>query len=559
MNTRFLAIALLLPAACEGGGGDPNQVTSADGDVVSLRLEPTEVEERVRLGEPLELQFTAYATFESGVEAPIDLVAWRSSNYSVGELDSDGLFTSVDTNGGVTIITASHLGIEAEASVRVIYAEDVIVGEAPEALAAAFEAADAGEDGPALLYPADGVRVPRNLPGLGFMWESEESTNAYRLRLQSEITDISVYLSDDTEWASTSQLWETISASNRDGRVDVFVEAGSWDGASLSGVQRGPSINLAVNRLDARGSVLYWSTAVRGIMRIPFGSDQADLFYGDFNDNRCLGCHIVNENTNRMVLSHDGINGMFSLLDVADADNPVVYVGPNDSNRMTFKAVHPDGEEMIGAREGRLARYDLSDGSLIQQYNLPDNYTQPDFSPDGEYLVMVRMYDGQPNDFFFRQGELVVMPWNDGALGEPTVIVPRDPSFNYYYPAWSPDGSWIAYNRAEGVSYANPQAELYLVRPDGSLIIHLTNANGEGADLQNSYPRWGPLPDDDVLWLAYSSLRDYPISDHDEPQIWVSAIDVELAESGVDPSSAPFWMPGQSPTSDNHLPFWWSR
>ena len=32
-----------------------------------------------------------------------------------------------------------------------------------------------------------------------------------------------------------------------------------------------------------------------------------------------------------------------------------------------------------------------------------------------------------------------------------------------------------------------------------------------------------------------------------------------LADQGLDPSQPPFWLPGQNPTSDNHLPFWWSK
>ena len=97
-----------------------------------------------------------------------------------------------------------------------------------------------------------------------------------------------------------------------------------------------------------------------------------------------------------------------------------------------------------------------------------------------------------------------------------------------------------------------------LVKSDGTVDLRLDLANGEGA-LQNSYPRWGPLPDSDVLWLAFSSKRDYAPADFGLPQIWVSAIDTAKAEQGQDPSSAPFWLPGQSTMSDNHLPYWWGK
>ncbi|MCK6518693.1 hypothetical protein L6R46_27005, partial [Myxococcota bacterium] len=113
-------------------------------------------------------------------------------------------------------------------------------------------------------------------------------------------------------------------------------------------------------------------------------------------------------------------------------------------------------------------------------------------------------------------------------------------------------------NRTVGGGYASAKAEVMLVKADGSVDLRLDMANGEG-ELQNSYPRWGPLPDSDVLWLAFSSKRDYAPADFGLPQIWVSAIDTAKAEQGQDPSSAPFWLPGQSTMSDNHLPYWWGK
>ena len=71
---------------------------------------------------------------------------------------------------------------------------------------------------------------------------------------------------------SNSDLWEMISASNRDGRVTVSVSAGEWSGDTLSNVRQGPLINIQVNRFDARGSVLYW-----GIFRAN-GVDYADSY-----------------------------------------------------------------------------------------------------------------------------------------------------------------------------------------------------------------------------------------------------------------------------------------
>ena len=129
----------------------------------------------------------------------------------------------------------------------------------------------------------------------------------YRLHFQSEITDISVY-TDSLTWMSNSDLWEMISASNRDGRVTVSVSAGEWSGDSLSNVRQGPLINIQVNRFDARGSVLYWGIfeQTASIMRIPIGTTYSEQFWTCEGNNCCIGCHALADDADRLAVTHNG-------------------------------------------------------------------------------------------------------------------------------------------------------------------------------------------------------------------------------------------------------------
>lgn len=547
-------------------------------DVESLRVEPAEIALTTTDGQPATTTFTAIATLKDGEEFPLDLVSWSSSNLSAGNIDSEGAFASVDTNGGITTVEANHLGITAEATVTVVYTTNVFEDGLGEAVADAFAAATPeDDDGLLVTYPLEGVTVPRNLTGLLFAWTDPSSADIYRVRFRSDITDVSVYLTS-VQWEATRSLWEIISASNKQGTVEVSVEAGMWDGSSLSSVRKGPELLMTVNRLDARGSIFYWETANESIMRIPFGSTTADVFWGSEDSNgRCSGCHTLIESPDSntddaiMVITHDGVDGRFSILDVTDPDDPFLTVEPDDNNRLTFQTASPDNRYLLGTNGPRATVYEAQTGQPIKTIEFDDPITHPSWSPDGATIVLVHTVpeiDGQSfsirSDMNFERGEIVEYTWNEDelTLSDPRVLKAKDPQYNYYYPAYSPDSEWIAYNRSQIGAYASADAEVWLMSRDGSIDIRLDNANGEG-DLQNSYPRWGPLPDDEILWLAFSSRRDHPLVNEDSPvllpQIWVAAIDPSLAEAGEDPSSAPFWLPGQDTQSDNHLPLWWSR
>ena len=63
-------------------------------------------------------------------------------------------------------------------------------------------------------------------------------------------------------------------------------------------------------------------------------------------------------------------------------------------------------------------------------------------------------------------------------------------------PAWSPDGSWIAFG-----SDRAGDAEIYVARPDGAQVIALTDDNAADWD-----PAWSP----DGRRIVFLSYRDGP-------------------------------------------------
>ncbi len=578
---RCLLPFLLLGCGSSDSSGDDEVIVESD--IASIRVEPSEIQLETNSDDPAVVEFKAIATTDGGEEVETDMVAWSVSNLSAGSVDENGRFETSTLNGGITTVTANHVGIEGSATVTVVYKQDVVEDGLSDVLATAFDVAAASESTlPSLEYPHDGVTVPRNLNGLAFTWDTPDGTNVSRIRLQSGITDMRIYTEGD-EWISTSDVWATIAASNTSGSVDLTLESGNWDGTNLTNVSRGPGMSLTVNRLDARGSVLYWVArsggggaggAVGDIMRIPFGSTSAEAFWSSEDaGGQCVGCHTLVEADEKMVVTHSGVNGNFSVVDVSDPDAPSLDLGTAEERRATFHAAHPDGELLLAVLDGQARVYSLTDGSMLQTIETGGRVSHPDWSPDGNSILFARVTGTSMNDMNFEGGEIIQLSYNGSSFGAPEVLVAATDEQNNYYPAYSPDGEWIVWNRAvrteirnpdgsthySSTCYANPSAELWLMARDGTYQTRLEAANGEG-ELQNSFPRWGPLPDDDVLWLAFSSTRSYSVDPNGGvPQIWVSAIEPEKILEGEDPSSTPFWLPAQDSQSDNHLAIWWSK
>ena len=101
------------------------------------------------------------------------------------------------------------------------------------------------------------------------------------------------------------------------------------------------------------------------------------------------------------------------------------------------------------------------------------------------------------------------------AGGMPVELVPSEPGTAIFYPEFSPDGKWLAYNKswttqsgaATASSYSSSTAELWIVPvdPTGAYTTgparRLDVANGDGS--ANSWPTWAP----DGTFIAFASNR----------------------------------------------------
>ncbi len=506
--------------------------------LAGLSIEPAvaEVHTGPRGGEPL--QFEVVAAFADGKSGKLETAEWSVSNRSSGTIDATGLFTPSADNGGISYVTARFDGMEAAAALTVIYDDSLVEEGAPTG---GFDRRPTQVD-TLWVYPEDGVNFPRNTPSIQFQW-SDVGASGYRLRFTAATTDLSVFTARTT-WSADAATWGTLVGTNAGGALTVELSA------LIGDTLQSQTLELNVNRLDGDGTIYYWSTSASGFRKVPYGGVAEDYLTAA-NTGHCVGCHDISPG-GAMAFTYDGGNGPLGVKDIATGADIVPFESGLVGN---FKSYSPDGAYLLTTFEGALLLHDAVTGQFLWEVPVDGTATHVDWSPDGDSVVVTRT-GVHSCDWCFTGGTLAVMPYlGDGRFGDPQALYDPGVGYNAYYPVYSPDSAWIAFNVSTGDSYDDPDAQVYVIAAEGGAAVALDAAN-QTDGITNSWPGWAPLPDDDVLWLAFSSKRNYGVYTAGYPQIWVAAFDPARALRGEDPSWPAFWLPGQDTTQSNHIPLW---
>ena len=162
--------------------------------------------------------------------------------------------------------------------------------------------------------------------------------------------------------------------------------------------------------------------------------------------------------------------------------NPALHLGCGDvspdGRRIALEGFGQDGHSKL---DGIYSVRASDGGDLVRLVRGP--VSPPRYSPDGTRLSFFDTKEGiSPTG----SGALFVLP-SDGRA-DPVRITPWGSTFGDH--AWSPDGSWIVFQR--------PYGQLYLVRPDGSDLHPVPVELPSGSGALN--PSWSP----DGAWIVFS-------------------------------------------------------
>jgi hypothetical protein len=510
-------------------------------------------------------------------------------------------------------------------------------------------------EAPTLIYPPDQVLFPPNTNAIEVQFEPGKGNTLFEVDFENNATDVRFITGctaiSNTRMGATGGCgftldandWHFIAEVNRGGdplHVKVRATSGTCVGQSASR-------DMLFASEDLIGAIYYWQSVTvdgvpgkaGGIYRYDFGRPdlppEAFLASSPATNNRCIGCHFVSRDGLRISYGSDDPDSDDEYGDVTsrlmDISNRMILGQTIVPGFRTFTHDHADMLASNGRGFGGMGPGGGSNASFIEYGG--DNGqmtasvmagakrgTQPDWAPDDSKVLFVEpsafllnrgggtsMTTG--DDSHFIGGSLFTMTWSGGQFGTPAPLL-MSAGENNYYPAYSPDGAFVIFNRVEnqggmaGDAFSNPNARIWAMPSGGGTPVDLARLN-QADGLSNSWPRWSQFVQKDrghsILWVTFSSIRDYGLRVQNQdphgttcyppdspenlnpthqcplvpsacncvaagcpsfcvqPQIWMAAVEVDSSggiSTGTDTSHPAFWLPFQEITAHNHIAQW---
>ena len=500
---------------------------------------------------------------------------------------------------------------------------------------------------PVLVYPPDGVLLPPNMNVIAVQFMPGNNNTLFEIDFENSATDVRLETMcnaiTDTRGAATGGCdfeldptdWNYVATHNAGGDpVTVTVRGIPANASCVAGSN---SRNISFATMPLMGGIYYWQSTTQngvagktgGIFRKDFGNPDPtpEPFLTPGTENKCVGCHYLSRDGLKMVYGSDDADSddelgddHFVLYDVTNRTAAMMMLKPGFA---AWQAAAHDAFIMSdGTGMANSPEFTALDGTNPMGMGTVSTFstvtalsgkrlTNPDWSRDGtmvyftattpitNIMTMAGNYNNK-DDIHCTNGSIWSVPvtgtGTTATFGTPTALVTAaNANENDYYPAISPDGTTVIFDRAIGTtlatqdSYNNPNATLMAVAATGGTPIALANANYK-ASMTNSWPRWSPFVQQykgqNIVWVTFSSTRNYGLRVHNEdpsffncyppvspedpsgdhakpfdpdctqPQIWMAAISLDQLASGQDGSFPAFWLPFQDYTAHNHIAQW---
>ena len=458
-----------------------------------------------------------------------------------------------------------------------------------------------------VLYPPDNAMAPRDFAPITVQWKYTGATaNTFIVRFETEEAEIDV-IGDAAKWdvgqgydvTIPQSIWAELFQYPDHPDWTVRVIAANVVNQKVVGtMQASKPLTFHVTNQKVGGAIYYWNTTLATVRVLESGTltpkSMPGITGGMFG---CTGCHSVSPDGSTVAVSSFIGSGMASMgmqLLTGKSGTAPSWLSPKAASAIAGSftiaaAFSPSyfsntSKWLVVPASGVLKSVNLLTGAsykLVQSGDLGQQ-AFPTWSPNGETVVYASASNVGNGFSGSVATSLYSVPFGDGVDagkgGIATPIVGADePGIFHYYPAYTPDGAFIVYNRADpagpacpssggggpasgggATTYDNCNAEVWMIAANGGTAIRLDNANQSTDPLTNSWPTFGNVTGQ-YYWMAFSSRRDYgflhtgaPAS----PQVYIAAVDPQKLLNGQDGSFAALWLPGQDISSGCHIARW---
>jgi hypothetical protein len=450
-------------------------------DLIGLELEPASAMLESVDGSTPSVVFRAYARTLDGARVEVEGATFTVSDERIGVIDGSGTFVATARAGGEVEVVARAIGaigapIEARATVRVRV--DVTLPLAPGVpsdLPDRFETypqADEPFEAASIEYPLDGARMPNNVTAPMVQWHPRQSLgDGFRIVVEGEHVIVRGFTWDDgrtftSSWPFAPELWRVVADSARGRELTMRVDRIR---AGTDRVVLGAPVSIWLSEDGIFGTLFYWQVRVdpqaSDVLRLDAASGRRESVFAS-EPGTCVGCHALSHDGRRLAATTDAraTTWVTAVVDTASASAPPPDLFAPLSPAYHFFAFSPDGARILASR---------AEGT--------------------ESLGSTR---------------LALL---DGATGAPIAGATGLPTGEAGYPAWSPDGEWVAWmdGGGDGTRGTDAATRIAIAPVEGASALGATRVLHEGAALEagsleggrtDSRPTWSPGSD----WIAFA-------------------------------------------------------
>ena len=520
LSAAWLALLLVACGEQEPGLGD------SDAGLPFFRLEPAESELVSVDGAMPTLTLRALRRGVLGDDVEVTLERWSLGHDRIGTLDEQGTFTASGRAGGEVEVIAVHDGDEARAIVRVRLELTIPPDPSlPPDLGARFDALPEVEDpfeSASLLYPLEGARMPNNVGAPEVQWYPRERPgDLFRIELRAPHAVVRGLTQDTgrtfrSSWQVPAAAWRAIADSARGAEVELRVDRIP---EGRDEVVRGAPITIGLAAEGLFGTLYYWQVRsdpeASDILRIDATSAERTSVFAT-GSGTCVGCHALSHDGRRLAATTDArtLEWATAVVDTTSVETPPPDVFGPLVPGYHFFAWSPDDRRILASRaeggEGsgrsRLVLLDGATGAVIEgARGLPSgNAGFPAWAPDGRFVAWMDGGDDGTRGTTDPTRIAVAPVEGEDALGAP-VVVHEGSSLESSLeggatdsrPTWSPDSRFLAF--AHGTRSIS-SSDSGPVLPRAALYL-VSREGGAPLRLSRGMGREGPV---DAFWPVFS-------------------------------------------------------